>query len=104
MPEGSPSDPHRGMNTLERDFALELEANGILYKFNEIRLKLGEGAWYKPDFFAWKDGKIAIYETKGFQREAAQVRVKVAASRFPMWPFFRVRRIDGAWVYEEIKI
>lgn len=56
------------------------------------KLLLGEGAWYTPDFrVVALDGVIEHHEVKGgFAREAAIVRLKVAASRHP-FRFFLVK-------------
>jgi hypothetical protein len=102
-PGPDPCDPYRGMNGLERDFAHLLESQGVTYRFNAVRLKLGEGAWFKPDFVTCEETGMRIFETKGFMREAANVRIKVAASLYPMWPFFLVKRVGGEWTFEEVK-
>ena len=56
------------------------------------RLLLGEGAWYTPDFrVVALDGVIEHHEVKGgFAREAAIVRLKVAADKHP-FRFFLVK-------------
>lgn len=60
-----------------------------------VTLKLGNGVRYTPDFFVrQKSGLIQIYETKGFMRDDAAVKIKVAASAFPFWNFFLVRAHD----------
>jgi hypothetical protein len=70
----------------------------------KIRLASGAGgAWYTPDIFVeTASGRDEIHETKGWQREAARVRVKVAARLCPWWRFVQVRWIDGEWRTEEI--
>lgn len=56
------------------------------------KLLLGEGAWYTPDFrVVALDGVIEHHEVKGgFAREAAIVRLKVAAAKHP-FRFFLVK-------------
>jgi hypothetical protein len=46
------------------------------------------------------DGTLRFEETKGFWRESARVRIKVAASLFPC-QFTAMRLVKGAWEEEE---
>lgn len=55
------------------------------------KLFLGEGSWYTPDFrIIATDGTVEFHETKGFMREAARVRLLVAATTHP-YRFFLVK-------------
>lgn len=98
-----------GMNKLERDFSLQLDLCKLRgdikwWAFNSIRLKLTGGkrsAYYKPDFAVITGSdEMVFYETKGFLREAANLRIKVAAGLFPCFRFIMVRRIKGEWIYD----
>ena len=96
---------------LEERFAGELELRrraGELcwWAYEPVRLKLGEGATYCPDFGTVDaDGRFELWETKGFRREASIVRLKVAASLYWWWRFklvtadgpraFRVEDVRG---------
>ena len=88
----------RGMNRIEQDYAGELEVQKCCgeiadYGYERIRLRLGPGAWYKPDFdVIGTDGFIEIHETKGYWREAARVRIKVAAGLYPHFRFLAIYR------------
>src|SRR3990167_1589748 len=79
-----------GMNRLEASYAEELEAKrvgGLIreWHYEALKLPLGKGAWFCPDFMVIRnDGTLELHETKGFMREAAAVRLKVAAR---LWPF-----------------
>lgn len=86
---------------LERLYWFHLQSR---LKIGEIRrvdchpekLLLGEGAWYTPDFrVVALDGVIEHHECKGFMREAANVRLKVAASLHP-FRFFLVRNTGSS--------
>ncbi len=87
------------MNKAESLYAQQLELRrlaGEVYQwvFEGIRLRLGEGAWYKVDFFVqMENGSIECHEFKGFWREAARVRIKVAASLYPCFRFIAVKEI-----------
>ena len=101
-----------GMNKLESRWSQELEnerrAGDILcWRYNAMRLELATGAWFKCDFWVTlADGKgtIRMDEVKGFWREAARVRIKVAARLYPEFQF-RAVQWDGSagWRVEEIE-
>lgn len=53
-------------------------------------LRLGKGCHYEPDFLViLADGSVEYHEVKGPSRfaEKSLVKVKVAAARFPWFPF-----------------
>jgi len=95
------------MNKLEERYARYLELRERReeirgYVVEGLRFRLGDGATYKPDFNVWMaDGSVEIHETKGEWREAARVRIRVAADRFPMFKFFGVQWKNKEWVFEE---
>lgn len=69
-----------------------------------ITLKLGHDCRYTPDFVAvntW--GRTIFYEVKGFWRDDARVKIKVAARQFPWAEFIAVQWFRGEWKFEEIK-
>lgn len=61
------------------------------WAFEPMKLKLADGTYYTPDFGVVSDGKLQFHEVKGFMREAARVRLNVAADKFP-FEFFLVRK------------
>ena len=66
--------------------------------FEAIRLRLGHGAWFKPDFAVLpKDDRLEFHETKGFWREAGRLRIKVAASTYP-FKFIAIKRVKGNFI------
>ena len=95
------------MNKLESAYSEHLELQRSAgeirwHRYAPMRLRLADGAYYKPDFGVWKrDGSFELHETKGFWREAARVRIKVAAELFPMFRFVAIKRVGGNWVREE---
>lgn len=64
-------------------------------------LVIGVGAKYTPDFKVWITfgGRVEYREVKGYKREAAMVRLRVAAARFPNDGFVLVTKKDGQWVH-----
>jgi hypothetical protein len=92
----------RGMNKMEAQYAqrldLEKHAGEILWwGYEAIRLRLANGAWFKPDFAVEGRFGLEFHETKGHMREAAHVRIKVAASLYPMFRFSIIRLERGEW-------
>lgn len=90
--------PRRGrMNKTERAYSIELRARQIAgevrwFGFECTKLRLANGAWYTPDFTVeLARGRLEFHETKGFAREAAIVRLKVAAELNPWARFFLVK-------------
>jgi hypothetical protein len=94
-------------NGLETEYSAVLEARKrrgeiLDYGFNRVRLRLANGAWYKPDFdVTLAIGAVEYHETKGFQREAAILRVKVAASNF-IQAIVLVRRDGRSWNFQRL--
>jgi hypothetical protein len=97
-----------GMNRLEADYALLLEARKRAgevreYHYEALTLKLAHDTRYTPDFFVvLADGECELHETKGFFRDDSKVKVKVCARMYP----FRVkliRRKGLQWQIEEVK-
>jgi hypothetical protein len=100
------------MNRLESAWALQLEAmkrdGQILhYAYEPVTLKLGHDTRYTPDFLVvWAGGEITFDETKGWMRDDALVKLRVAARAFPYFTFRLVRkgkRGERAWSVEEVK-
>ncbi len=96
----------RGMNKLESSYAAYLDERKqcktiVDWKFEAVRLRLAGGAWFKPDFLVNIGCAYEFHEVKGFWREAARVRIKVAAELFPWFRFVAVRRVKGEWITEE---
>jgi len=97
-----PTDRYK--NKWERDFAHSyldpLVHSGILrgYCYECIKLRLADGAFYCPDFFApFADEVLAIYEVKGWLREAARLRFLVARDLFPQFQWHMMERKAGQW-------
>jgi hypothetical protein len=70
-----------------------------------VTLALGVDCRYTPDFYiiGW-DGDIRFAETKGFWRDDAKVKIRVAARTFPEFTFTayrkRPKKEGGGWITE----
>ena len=97
------------MNKTEAAFARILEnlqACGeiLTWEFEPIKLRLARTTFYTPDFLAVYPDKFVFYEVKGFWRDDARVKIKVAAKTYPYFSFIAVMLKRKQWVYETIKI
>jgi len=72
----------------------------------EITLQLANGLRYTPDFVMnRKVGYVAAFEVKGFMRDDAAAKLKMAASKYPWISFFLVTAEDRSlreWNIEEV--
>lgn len=91
------ADPYR--SNLERSWAdqlMQAKAEGLVlhWGYESLSLRIAPAARYTPDFFVLlPDGAIELHEVKGgFVREAARIRLAVAASKFPWFYFCLVRK------------
>ena len=99
------------MNALEKAWGEELEGrlrqgDIHLWMFEPIALRISwphdgvRGCTYTPDFMVVRsDGEVVFYETKGFMRDDARVKLKVASERYP-FRFCLVTRKAGKWKEE----
>lgn len=92
------------MNKTEAAYAQHLDllqrAGEIrAWRFEAITLKLADGTRYTPDFLVerWHGSAPELHEVKGFWRDDALVKFKVAAELFPMFRFRVVRRKRHEW-------
>ena len=104
-----PSHVKGEMNKTEQRYAEELallQRTGEVkwWGFEAITLKLAEDTRYTPDFFVvWASGRMEFVETKGFFRDDALVKVKVAANMFPFFAFTVLFPKKGGWDRREFK-
>lgn len=74
-----------------------------LYRYEPIKLLLAPQTTFTPDFFVQtKEGTIEFHEVKGWAREDAMVKLKVAAKLYPWWKFWLIKRYCGAWDLREV--
>ncbi len=77
----------------------------LWHKFEAIKLRLAENTFYTPDFAVMqRDGLFEFHECKGFWRDDARVKIKVAASLYP-FRFIavkaRAKKHGGGWEHED---
>lgn len=95
-----------GMNKTEAAYAAHL---GLLkhageiawFEFEAIKLRLANRTFYTPDFLVMlSDGELQIHEVKGFWEDDARVKIKVAASMFPIH-FLAIQKDGKGWKVED---
>lgn len=101
-----------GMNKTEREFKDYLEkeiaapSGPATVHTQDITLKIGNGVRYTPDFSVTILGKTAFYEVKGFMRDDAAVKLKVAARTYHEYNFYLVTKLSkkqgGGWNFQYI--
>jgi hypothetical protein len=97
------------MNKLEAEYADILVTQRVCgeiidHKFEAVTLKIGPDCRYTPDFLVIKPDCIEFHEVKGFWRDDAKVKIKVAAQSFPMFRFISCEKIKGKWEMKEVEI
>lgn len=93
----------KAMNRWEREYAqrlreLQMAGEVLWFAYEKVKLKLADGTHYTPDFLVvTKAMRIEFREVKGFLRDDAAVKFKVAAELFPHFRFVMVTKDGGAW-------
>ncbi len=98
------------MNKTEAAYAEHLQLREVLegtqlhWLFESVKLRLADKTWYTPDFMVMQAHKpIEFHEVKGFWRDDARVKIKVAAELHTWAKFVAVQwdRKAKAWKREE---
>ena len=103
----APSHTPGVMNKTERAYAdcLDMQirlGHVTAWWFESVKLRIAKRCWLTFDFLIlYPNGRFAFHDTKGWTREDALIKAKVAAEKFP-WPVFFVKRNAGAWEYKRI--
>ena len=97
------------MNKTEAAYAAELQARQVAgevawYRFEGIKLRLADNTFYTPDFAVMlADGQMEAHEVKGFWRDDARAKIKIAADMYP-FRFIAVKvqakKDGGGWSRE----
>ena len=83
------------MNKTERAYSEYLTALGVLWQFEEIKLRLADRTLYTPDFYL--PSLAEFREIKGYWEDDARVKFKIVARLFPQWKFTAVRKGKHGW-------
>ena len=97
--EGNKTEQQFGL----RLFSLKSRGDILEYAFEPVKLRLGKKCWYTPDFLVWeKDRSVTAYEVKGYWRDDARVKIKVAAKLYPMIRFVAASKSgkNVGWEFE----
>jgi hypothetical protein len=92
----------------EAEYAAVLHARYIIgeiqsYMYSPIKLRLADNTTYTPDFFVVnKEGYIEMHEVKGFWRDDARVKIKVAANIYTWFTFVVVQKKGKQFVVTEM--
>lgn len=97
------------MNKTEAAYAehlerLKYEGEILWWKFEGMKFRLADNTFYTPDFAVLRsDGQLCLYEVKGFWRDDARVKIKVAADMYPVH-FYAIKKgtkkDSWNWKYE----
>ena len=77
------------MNKTEAAYDQHLEGRKqageiVWHKFEAVKLRLADNTFYSPDFCVLaRDHVLEMHDVKGFWRDDARVKIKVAASLYP---------------------
>ena len=99
--------PYEGMNQTEARYARNLDLKmlsgvGLIeWRFDEINLRLGNNLHYRPDFFLVFVDHFEMHEVKGFWREDARAKIKMAVRLFPWFRWRAVQWKKKRWVFED---
>lgn len=106
-PSVRPWHPYR--SKWEHEYAKHLnilKARSVIWDwwYEAESLEIGVRAKYTPDFrVITLNQPVEYHEVKGYRREAAMVRLKAAALRYPQCRFVLVTRRNGQWVHTEVR-
>ncbi len=95
------------MNKLEKRYADFLEKRRMageirLWMFESLRLILAPSTSYTPDFLVINsDDQVELHEVKGFWRDDARVKIKIANNMFP-FIFKVIKEVNKQWQIETL--
>ena len=86
-----------GANKLETAYGQHLallKRTGVIqdFRYEGMKLRLANKTFYTPDFMVITDEHMEFHETKGWMCDDANVKLKVAATRFPWFRFILVTK------------
>ena len=88
------------MNKTEAEYE-RLFLGGKAHGYEEITLRLGDDCRLTIDFWMLADDDVLeFHEVKGFWRDDAKVKLRVAAERYPHFRFRAFRKDKTGWHVE----
>jgi hypothetical protein len=71
--------------------------------YEPMKLRLADTCFFTPDFLVMptEASRLLCYEVKGFWREDARIKIKVAAQHYPCFSFIAAQYTHGLWKYEQ---
>lgn len=98
-----PSEAVEQLNKTEAEFLVKLRADKWPWiGVQAMKLRLASNkCTYTPDFITVDDGVIVAWEVKGFWRDDARVKIKVAAKEYPFIRFVAVTKTKSGWKEED---
>lgn len=93
-----PSKDESKLNKTERAYLAVLRAQYGNVRIQSITLKLADDCRFTPDFSYIKDGRMILVDVKGFQREDALIKIKMAAREYSELAEFQiVKKTKNGW-------
>lgn len=101
----APSTDIAKLNKTERAYyeILKRECNVVWIGVQNMTFKLADDCRFTPDFCVLRGASMECVDVKGFQREDALIKIKVAARLFPWATFVIVKHTKGRWEHENVK-
>lgn len=92
------------LNKTETAWLAELRIrNPKFLGIQAMTFKLGDDCRYSPDFICiTQDDELIAYEVKGFFRDDAKVKIKVAARMFSWIKFVLVFKVKNGWELKDV--
>jgi len=101
--EPKPTTDEEKLNKTEKRYLQYLRGIGFQVGIQNITLKLADDCRLTPDFNHIYDGRLVFTDVKGFQREDALIKMKMAARQFT-WADFEIVSLEaGNWVTRLVK-
>lgn len=90
----------------ERDYAAHLDhlqrtQTITRWRYEEVTLLIGHDVRYTPDFWIETVHGIEVHEVKGYFRDDAKAKFRVAAMAWPCFRFKAMSKRNGRWTVVE---
>lgn len=111
LPQGKPvfapsaTTDEAKLNKTEQAFLRFIRADPKIKEVHvqDMTFKLANDCRLTPDFSYIFQGRQVFIDVKGFQREDALIKMKMAARKFPQFDFYIVFKAQGGWSFNKVK-